>query len=79
VTERDRQTGSTRGETGRTPGAAGHPEPGSGHDDSETVTVADGPPRARVSGEPGASGPGVASRVGGATAAEHLGNNERSS
>lgn len=39
-----------------TPGAAGHPEPGSGHDDSETTTIADGPPIRRVDGVPGASG-----------------------
>jgi hypothetical protein len=39
-----------------TPGAAGHPEPGSGHDDSETTTIAEGPPTKRVDGVPGASG-----------------------
>lgn len=42
--------------SGETPGAAGHPEPGSGHDDSETTTVAAGPPVRRVDGVPGASG-----------------------
>lgn len=40
----------------RTPGAAGHPEPGSGHDDSQTVTVEDGPPIRKTDGEPGAFG-----------------------
>jgi hypothetical protein len=38
---------------GDTPGAAGHPEPGSGHDDSETTTVEEGPPRKIVEGVPG--------------------------
>ena len=46
----------------RTPGAAGHPEPGSGHDDSKTETVADGPPRRIVDGEPGAFGEGAAAQ-----------------
>lgn len=79
MTDQGRQNAKNQGETGRTPGAAGHPEPGSGHDDSETVTVADGPPRAPASGQPGAFGPNVASRIEGATSAEHLGKNERSS
>jgi hypothetical protein len=79
VTEQNRPNAKAQGETGRTPGAAGHPEPGSGHDDSETTTVAEGPPRVPVSGEPGASGPSVASRIEGATAAEHVGKTDRSS
>ncbi len=41
---------------GHTPGAIGHPEPGGGHDDSQTVTVEDGPPIRKVDGEPGAFG-----------------------
>jgi hypothetical protein len=43
-------------ELGHTPGAIGHPEPGGGHDDSQTVTVDDGPPITKVDGEPGAFG-----------------------
>lgn len=38
------------------PGSKGYPEPGSGHDESETVTVEDGPPIKRTDGEPGAFG-----------------------
>jgi hypothetical protein len=49
-----RSTGNRHDE--ETPGAAGHPEPGSGHDDSETTTIASGPPVRRVDGVPGASG-----------------------
>ena len=39
-----------------TPGSKGYPEPGSGHDESETVTVEDGPPIKKTDGEPGAFG-----------------------
>jgi hypothetical protein len=38
------------------PGAVGYPQPGSGHDDSETTTVAAGPPRDPAQGVPGACG-----------------------
>ena len=37
-------------------GASGHPEPGSAHDDSETVTVDQGPRTPKVDGVPGAHG-----------------------
>lgn len=39
-----------------TPGSKGYPEPGSGHDESETVTVEDGPPIRKTDGVPGAHG-----------------------
>ncbi len=39
-----------------TPGSKGYPEPGSGHDESETVTVEDGPPIKKTDGVPGAFG-----------------------
>jgi hypothetical protein len=39
-----------------TPGSQGYPEPGSGHDESETVTVEDGPPIKKTDGVPGAFG-----------------------
>jgi hypothetical protein len=39
-----------------TPGSKGYPEPGSGHDESETVTVEDGPPIRKTDGVPGAFG-----------------------
>ena len=39
-----------------TPGSKGYPEPGRGHDDSETVTVEDGPPIKKTDGVPGAFG-----------------------
>lgn len=39
-----------------TPGSKGYPEPGSGHDESETVTVEDGPPIEKTDGVPGAFG-----------------------
>ena len=38
------------------PAAAGSPSPGSGHDDSETVTTAEGPPVEQTDGVPGATG-----------------------
>ena len=40
------------------PMASGSPEPGSGHDDSETVTTAEGPPVEPTDGVPGATGVG---------------------
>jgi len=43
-------------EEGATPGSKGYPEPGSGHDESETVTVEDGPPIKKTDGVPGAFG-----------------------
>ena len=43
-------------QSGGTPGSKGYPEPGSGHDESETVTVEDGPPIKKTDGEPGAFG-----------------------
>jgi hypothetical protein len=44
------------GEHEATPGSKGYPEPGSGHDESETVTVEDGPPVRKTDGVPGAFG-----------------------
>lgn len=38
---------------------AGSPSPGSGHDDTETVTTAEGPPVERTDGVPGATGEGT--------------------
>lgn len=60
--ERDMMSDGTKdnqeatNDLGHTPGAIGHPEPGGGHDDSQTVTVEDGPPIRKVDGEPGAQG-----------------------
>ena len=57
-----------------TPGAAGHPEPGSAHDDSETVTVAEGPSHEWVDdrGVPGAHGE-IDNEGGAATLTEEIG------
>jgi hypothetical protein len=46
-----------------TPGSRGYPEPGSGHDESETVTVEDGPPIKKTDGVPGAFGEVETDRV----------------
>jgi len=51
------------GEEADTPGSKGYPEPGSGHDESETVTVEDGPPIKKTDGVPGAFGDVETDRV----------------
>jgi monovalent cation:H+ antiporter-2, CPA2 family len=52
----NRERAEPTGAEQETPGSAGYPEPGSGHDDSETITVEDGPSTEKVDGIPGAHG-----------------------
>jgi large subunit ribosomal protein L9 len=61
-------------EARETPGSEGHPEPGSAHDDSETVTVAEGPEHEWVDdgGVPGAHG-FIDNEGGAATLTEEVG------